>query len=60
MKKIVAFVLSASMCLSLLTVLNPAFAAEENGTEQTIQMRAVGPEEDDLADEPLRGQRENN
>ena len=33
-----AFILSASMCLSLLTVLTPAFAYEQE--EQTIQMRA--------------------
>lgn len=30
MKKMIAFVLSASMCLSLLTVLAPAFAYEQD------------------------------
>ena len=39
MKKIIAFALSASMCLSLLTVLTPAFAYERDG-QQTIQTRA--------------------
>lgn len=39
MKKMIAFLLSASMCLSLLTVLTPAFAYEQ-GDQQTIQMRA--------------------
>lgn len=48
MKKIVAFLLSASMCLSLLTALTPAFAYEEDG-EQSIQTRMVDPD-----DEPKR------
>ena len=39
MKKIVAFVLSVSMCLSMLTVLTPAFAYEQGG-EQSIQTRS--------------------
>lgn len=43
MKKILAFILSASMCLSLLTVLSPAFAYEQEG-EQAIQTRMVDPE----------------
>ena len=38
MKKIIALVLSVSMCLSMLTALAPAFAYEES-TEQTVQMR---------------------
>lgn len=42
MKKFVAFVLSASMCLSLLSVLSPAFAYEKGG-EQTVQTRMVDP-----------------
>lgn len=44
MKKIIAFVLSASMCLSLLTVLTPAFAYEQE--EQVAVMRVPDPDED--------------
>ena len=40
MKKFVAFILSVSMCLSLLTMLSPAFAYEQE-SEQTIQSRMV-------------------
>ena len=40
MKKIIAFALSVSMCLSMLTVLAPAFAYEQ-GAEQTVQMRTT-------------------
>jgi len=58
MKKIIAFVLSASMCLSLLTVLTPAFAYEQSG-QQTIQMRAG--DKDKKPDlKPLESQKENN
>ena len=54
MKKILAFVLSASMCLSLLTVLAPAFGFEQNGG---IAVMSFGDPDDE--DEPIRGQREN-
>ena len=60
MKKIIAFVLSASMCLSLLTVLTPAFATEENGTEQTIQTRAADKPVKKPDRKPIAGQEENN
>lgn len=43
MKKIIAFMLSASMCLSLLTMLTPAFAYEQSD-EQSVQMRMVDPD----------------
>lgn len=46
MKKIVAFLLSASMCLSLLTVLAPVFAYEQKA-EQTATMRMVDPDDDE-------------
>ena len=60
MKKIIAFLLSASMCLSLLTVLTPAFAYVQDG-EQTIHMRAVDPDKKPIPEgEPLPGQGENN
>lgn len=60
MKKIIAFVLSASMCLSLLTVLTPAFAYEQ-GAQQTIQTRAGDTDKKpEVGREPLRPQRENN
>lgn len=45
MKKFMAFVLSASMCLSLLSVLTPAFAYEQ-GNEQVSVMRMPDPDED--------------
>ena len=45
MKKIIAFLLSASMCLSLLTVLTPAFAAYEQEGETTAMTRMVDPDE---------------
>jgi len=60
MKKILAFFLSASMCLSLLTVLTPAFAYEQDG-EQTIQTRMVDPDKKpDPERKPLVDQEENN
>lgn len=60
MKKIIAFVLSASMCLSLLTVLTPAFAAYEKNSEVSV-MSAGDPERTPDPDrKPLRGQAENN
>ena len=49
MKKIIAFVLSASMCLSLLSVLSPAFSYEQKGG---VAVMSLGdPDEDD--DEPI-------
>ena len=50
MKKVIAFVLSASMCLSLLSVLTPAFAYEQSG-EQVAKVRMVGPEDEDPENE---------
>ena len=47
MKKFIAFVLSASMCLSLLTALTPAFAAYEQKGEQVAMMRMVDPDDED-------------
>ena len=59
MKKIIAFVLSASMCLSLLTVLTPAFGFEQDG-QQTIQTRAGDPERKPAPDrKPLEDQNDN-
>lgn len=59
MKKIIAFLLSASMCLSLLTVLTPAFAAYEQKGEQVAMMRMGDPDKKpDL--EPLEDQDDNN
>ena len=56
MKKFVAFVLSASMCLSLLTMLTPAFAYEQE-SEQTIQARMVDPDKNPKPErEPYEGQ----
>ena len=57
MKKILAFALSASMCLSLLTVLAPAFGFEQNGG---IAVMSFGDPDDDDDDEPIiHAQREN-
>lgn len=56
MKKIIAFVLSASMCLSLLTVLTPAFAYEQGGG---IAVMCFGGPDDDEDDEIVHGQVEN-
>lgn len=48
MKKFIAFILSASMCLSLMTALTPAFAyGQEDTSEQTIMARAGDPEKED-------------
>ena len=59
MKKIIAFALSASMCLSLLTVLTPAFAYERDG-QQTIQTRAGDTDRKPDPDrKPISGQTEN-
>lgn len=56
MKKIIALVLSVSMCLSMLTALAPAFAYEES-TEQTIQTRTNEPiKKPDPDRKPLNGQ----
>ena len=60
MKKIVAFLLSASMCLSLLTALTPAFAAYEQSGEQTVQTRMADPDDKEPERELLDGQTENN
>ena len=59
MKKIVAFLLSATMCLSLLTALTPAFAYEQEG-EQNIQMRTAEKPDRKPMREPIAGQEENN
>lgn len=56
MKKIVAFLLSASMCLSLLTVLTPAFGfAKDSG----IAVMSFGGPDDDEDDEVVHAQNEN-
>ena len=56
MKRILAFVLSASMCLSMLTVLSPAFAYEQDA-EQTVQTRTTDPVKTPDPDrKPLNGQ----
>ena len=57
MKKILAFVLSASMCLSLLTALAPAFACEQD-SEQISVMRLGDP--DDEERDTLEYQDDNN
>ena len=59
MKKILAFVLSASMCLSLLTVLAPAFAYEQ---ESGISVMRMGdPDNDKKPDlKPYEDQDDNN
>lgn len=57
MKKYMAFILSASMCLSLLTVLTPAFAYEQE--EQVSVMRMPDPD-DEPEEEQIRFQGENN
>lgn len=54
MKKILAFILSASMCLSLLSVLSPTFAYENNGEQITV-MRMPDPD-DDSEFEVIEGQ----
>ncbi len=60
MKKIVAFVLSVSMCLSLLTVLTPAFAYGQN-TEQAVQMSMADPDKKpDPEREVIQPQYDNN
>ena len=50
MKKILAFITSLSMCLSLLTAISPAFACEDDAAgvaiEETVGMRNGGPEEE--------------
>ena len=58
MKKFIAFVLSASMCLSLLTVLTPAFAYEQNGG---VAVMSFGdPEKDESKRETVGPQNDNN
>ena len=59
MKKFIAFVLSASMCLSLLSVLTPALAYEQEG-EQTAKVRMVGPDDKEPERELIDGQSDNN
>lgn len=59
MKKIVAFLLSASMCLSLITALTPAFAYEQDG-EQVAHARMVDPDEEEPKRETVQIQLENN
>ena len=59
MKKIIAFVLSASMCLSLLSVLTPAFAYEQEN-EQVSVMRMPDPDDDKPKREVIEGQDDNN
>lgn len=56
MKKIMAFILSASMCLSLLTVLTPAFGFEQSGG---ISVMSFG-DPDDEEEDQIRFQVENN
>ena len=58
MKKIIAFLLSASMCLSLLTVLTPAFAYVQDG-EQIAVMRMGDPDEDEPKRNPVEIQDDN-
>ena len=57
MKKIIAFVLSASMCLSLLTVLTPAFGFEQNGG---IAVMSFGDPDDKDEKEHIGPQGDNN
>lgn len=51
MKKILAFITSLSMCLSLLTAISPAFACEDDtagvAIEETVEMMNVDPEEEE-------------
>ncbi len=56
MKKFIAFVLSASMCLSLLTALSPAFAAYEQDGEKVAMMRMGDPEKDEPKRETIENQ----
>ena len=56
MKKIVAFLLSASMCLSLLTVLTPAFGFEQDGG---ISVMSFGDPDDEDERELFREQNDN-
>ena len=57
MKKIVAFLLSASMCLSLLTVLTPAFGFEQNGR---VAVMSFGDPDDKDEKEHIGPQGDNN
>ena len=53
MKRILTFIISASMCLSLLTSLSPVFAYEDDSIdvtiEKTVELMSFDPE-----DEPER------
>ena len=50
MKKILAFITSLSMCLSMLTALSPAFACENDDAgvsiEERIELRNMDPEKE--------------
>lgn len=50
MKKILAFITSLSMCLSLLTAIAPAFAYEDDAAsvavEETVELRMADPKEE--------------
>ena len=59
MKKFIAFVLSASLCLSLLSVLTPAFAYEQKG-EQVAMMRMADPDDDEDPEKVGFGNRNEN
>ena len=61
MKKVLAFLTSLSMCLSILTAIAPAFACEDTAEERMIELRMVDPNEkpdkepdifEDLEDSP--------
>ena len=60
MRKIIAFMLSASMCLSLLTVLAPAFAYEQSDEQNTMVRMTDNDRKPDPDREPLRVQNDNN
>ena len=60
MKKIIAFVLSASMCLSLLSVLTPAFAYEQGDEQVSVMRMADNDKKPKPEREPLPGQHDNN
>lgn len=51
MKKILAFITSLSMCLSLLTAIAPALACEDDAAgvaiEERAELRNVDPEEEE-------------
>lgn len=59
MKKFIAFVLSASLCLSLLSVLTPAFAYEQEGGNTAMTRAVDNDKKPDPDREVINGQGEN-